>query len=299
MRTTAVFFFYLLACLVLAALLAYPVMETGWVDHEPHRVMSRLAQLFMLLGFWAFLRQLRLADRTALGFGVSGQVLRRSVGWGWIQGVLILLVLVLALIALEIRVPDPDLAPWPELGRKVLQALAGGLLIGVLEETFFRGALYTAIRRREGVGAAVLWSALLYTMVHFMKPGALPPGVPFDWAGAGRMLAAVFADPFEWVNLDSMLALFMVGVFLALVRERTGHIGWCIGLHAGWVFVIQVSRRLTDGNPSAPLSYLVGEYDGTIGVLAAAWIGSLSLVFWVWSRREGAGRAGAGANGPL
>jgi uncharacterized protein len=82
-----------------------------------------------------------------------------------------------ALVALEIRVPDADLELWPYLAKKALQALIGGLLIGVLEETFFRGALYTAIRRRDGVASAVVWTAFLYMLVHFMKPSALPEGV--------------------------------------------------------------------------------------------------------------------------
>ena len=78
----------------------------------------------------------------------------------------------------------------------------------------------------------------------------------------------------------------MVGVFLALVREGTGHIGWCIGLHAGWVFVIQLTRRLTDGNPSSDLAFLTGDYDGIIGWLAMAWIGLLAAGYWRWSRRR-------------
>lgn len=285
MRITATFFAYLFLCLVLAALLTYPVMQTGWVDYEPQRVMGRLAQLFILLGLWPFLRMLRLADRAALGYGVSVQGLRRAIGWGWLQGVLILLALVLALLALEIRVPDADLEPWPFLIKKALQALIGGLLIGVLEETFFRGALYAGIRRRDGVARAVVWSAALYALLHFMKPGALPPDLTFDWAGAARMFAFVFVDVFQWRHLDSMVALFMVGVFLALVRERTGHIGWCIGLHAGWVFVIQVTRRLTDGDPAAPFAFLAGDYDGTIGWLAALWIGLIALGYWWWTGR--------------
>jgi hypothetical protein len=83
------------------------------------------------------------------------------------------------------------------------------------------------------------------------------------------MFGAVFVDVFQWKHLSSMAALFMVGVFLALVREHTGHIAWGIGLHAGWVFVIQVTRRMTDGNPEAPAAFLVGTYDGIIGWLAA------------------------------
>ena len=286
MRITAVFFSYLLICLVLAALLTYPVMATGYLDEDPQRVMGRLAQVFILLGLWPFLKRLQLADRRSLGYGIQGHAFRRAVALGWFEGVAILLMLALALVALEIRLPDADLELWPYLAKKALQALIGGLLIGVLEETFFRGALYTEIRRRDGVASAVVWTALLYMLVHFMKPSGLPEGVPFDWAGAWQMFGSVFIDVFQWKHLSSMAALFMVGVFLALVRERTGHIAWGIGLHAGWVFVIQVTRRMTDGNPEAPTAFLVGSYDGIIGWLAAVWIGLLALVFWGWTRRE-------------
>ncbi|WP_296698318.1 CPBP family intramembrane glutamic endopeptidase [Thiocapsa sp. UBA6158] len=286
MRITAVFFSYLLICLVLAALLTYPVMATGYLDEDPQRVMGRLAQVFILLGLWPFLKRLQLADRRSLGYGIQGHAFRRAVALGWFEGVAILLMLALALVALEIRLPDADLELWPYLAKKALQALIGGLLIGVLEETFFRGALYTAIRRCDGVASAVVWTALLYMLVHFMKPSGLPEGVPFDWAGAWQMFGSVFIDVFQWKHLSSMAALFMVGVFLALVRERTGHIAWGIGLHAGWVFVIGVTRRMTDGNPEAPTAFLVGSYDGIIGWLAAVWIGLLALVFWGWTRRE-------------
>ena len=289
MRTTAIFFAYLLGCLLLAALLTYPLMQTGWIEHEPQRVMGRLAQLFILLGLWPFLRQMGLGDRAALGYGIARPRFVAALWRGWIIGVVILLVLVGALLGLGVRVPDlPTRGLAAAFGERAAGALIGGLLIGLLEETFFRGALFGAVRRRDGLRAAVLWSAGLYAVLHFMKPHALPHGVPFDWAGSWSMLVHVFTGVFQWRHLDSLLALFLVGVFLALVRERTGHIGWCIGLHAGWVFVIQVSRRFTDGDDAAPLAPLAGDYDGVIGWLAAAWIGLLAWGYWRWS---GAARA--------
>jgi uncharacterized protein len=37
MKATGIFFLYLLTCLVLATLLTYPLMETGWIDLAPQR----------------------------------------------------------------------------------------------------------------------------------------------------------------------------------------------------------------------------------------------------------------------
>jgi membrane protease YdiL (CAAX protease family) len=287
MKPTALFFAYLFACLVLGAALTYPVMQTGWVDADPHRVMGRLAQVFILLGLWPFLKVMGLDDRAALGYGAQRPVFLRALGAGWVWGVLILLVLAVTLLALQVRVPDRLGEQWvPDLAKKALQALIGGLLIGLMEETFFRGALFAAIRRRGSLRSAVIWTALLYSLVHFMKPGTLPEGTAFDWNGAWQMFLQVFTGAFQWKHFDSVIALFLVGVFLGLVRERTGHIGWCIGMHAGWVLVIQVTRHLTDGNQSSPFAPLAGQYDGMIGWLAAGWIGVLALGYWrlSWSR---------------
>ncbi len=286
MRTTAIFFLYLVVCLALAAALSVPLMQTGWLDYPPERVLGRLAQVLALLGVWPFLKAMGLADRRALGYGVSRSRFLAGLILGWVLGVLILLALALALFELQIRVPDPGSLSWSFVAQKVLQALIGGLLIGVLEETFFRGALFGAIRRRDGVLPALVWSALLYAVLHVMKPGALPPGTSFDVSGVQAMVAAVFLDVFQWRNLDTLAALFAVGMFLGLVRERTGHIGWCIGLHAGWVLVIQATRAVTDGNPDSPLAFLVGDYDGTIGWLAMVWIGFLGWGYWRLTGRQ-------------
>ena len=297
MRLTAIFFLFLLVCLALAAVFTVPLMQTGWLNYPPERVMGRLAQIFVLLGFWPFLKTMGLADPSSLGFGPARRPFLAAVGLGWILGVLMLSALVLALIGLGVRVPDPGalvpgaLVPGP-LAEKLLAALIGGFLVAVLEEIFFRGALFTAIRRRDGLKAAAVWSAVLYAALHVMKPGALPAGASFDVSGALTMVSGVFLDVFQWRHLDTLAALFAVGIFLALVRERTGHIGWCIGLHAGWVLVIQATRRVSDGNPQAPLAFLAGDYDGVIGWLAVVWIGAVGWVYW---RTSAPGAAAGGA----
>jgi uncharacterized protein len=275
MRETGLFFLYLLAALVLAALLTWPLMQTGWLDQDPQRVMGRLAQLFILLGLWPILRAMGVADRGSLGYGTPRTAFLRGLALGWLAGAAILTVLVLALVALEVRVPEPR--PLAGLVAKAATALAGGLLIALLEETFFRGALYAAVTRRAGARSAIGWSALLYALLHFMKPRSLPEGAVYDWALNWDIFLSTFTSPWQWRNLDSFVALLLVGIFLGLVRTRTGHIGWCMGLHAAWVFVIQVTRSLTDGNDGAALAYLAGDYDGVIGWLAAAWIAALSF----------------------
>jgi membrane protease YdiL (CAAX protease family) len=288
MKQTGIFFVYLFVCLILAALLTYPVMQSGWVDYGPHRVMGRLAQVFMLLGLWPFLKAMDLNHRRALGYGAPSPEFLGILWRSWLLGVAGLLVLVVNLMLLDIRVPDPVLDDLLRgLPEKAIRVLIEGLITSLLEETFFRGALYSAIRRKGGAASAILWSSVLFALLHFMKPHALPDGVAFDWAGTWQMFVHVFTGIFQWKHVDSMAALFLVGIFLAMLRERSGHIGWCMGLHAGWVFVIQVARYLTDGNDASPYAWMVGGFDGTIGWLAAAWIGLAILAVRLLDRNGG------------
>jgi membrane protease YdiL (CAAX protease family) len=84
---------------------------------------------------------------------------------------------------------------------------------------------------------------------------------------------------------DSFVTLFVVGIFLSMVRERTGNILWVIGIHAGWVMIIKATKYLTDvtsieGNTSA----WIGTYDSLTGWMATLWLAAISL--WYWFRRQ-------------
>ena len=82
--------------------------------------------------------------------------------------------------------------------------------------------------------------------------------------------------------LDSFLTLLLVGLLLAGVRERTGAIAACIGLHAGWVCVIKATKDLTAVNAGSDWSFLVGPFDGYTGWLVAGW--GVVLVAIAWTR---------------
>ena len=281
MKPTAIFFLFLLVCLAAGALLTYPVVQTTLVDAPPHRIATRLTQLFILAGFWPFVRVLGLNNRLAFGVGAGRAELGRSLVLGWLMGVGILAALSFSLYGLGVRVPAPPVSGLPcKLIEVGLQALAAGMLIAMVEEVFFRGTLFSAVRRQGSAAHAMLWSSFLYALLHFLKPHALGPVYAVDWTLSWTLFAGTFTDFPGREELDSMLALFLAGLLLAAVRERTGHIGYCIGIHAGWVFVIKLTRFLTDGNPTSPYAFLVGDYDGLTGYLAALWLGLLLFLWW-------------------
>jgi hypothetical protein len=57
-------------------------------------------------------------------------------------------------------------------------------------------------------------------------------------------------------------------------------------LHAGWVCVIAVVRELSVRLPQSRWSFLVGDYDGVVGLLVLAWTLAIIAVFWMTTRRR-------------
>lgn len=87
--------------------------------------------------------------------------------------------------------------------RSPLLALSLVLIIGIIgpiaEEVFFRGFAYRAFKERLGKGAALVLSALLFAAIH------------------GNPLA--------------LFPIFLIGLLLAYIYERTGSLAAPIGLH--------------------------------------------------------------------
>lgn len=284
MRATAIFTLYILGAYALAALLcaAFGAELSQALGVPPHKIIGRGGLLIALLGFWPFLRWLSLADRRSLGYELPGPRFRRELLWGILAGILILSALSIALLGLEIRVPREQAEPYWFV-KPLYQGLLAGLAVSFIEETFFRGACFTAVRRNGGsLAAALILPSLVFAALHFLKPQPLPPDAPIGLQACLDSLGAGFIHLFQWRHLDSLAALFMVGLFLSLVRVRSGHLAWCIGLHTGWVLVIKLTHEYSQTNPAAPLGFLAGDYDGMIGWLAAAWLVLLGLALRGW-----------------
>ena len=78
---------------------------------------------------------------------------------------------------------------------------------------------------------------------------------------------------------------FVAGVFLSMVRERTGSILLPIGIHAGWVMIIKLAKYLTNTSyVDGQASFWVGEYDHITGWMASLWLGLIAVVYWYRTR---------------
>jgi membrane protease YdiL (CAAX protease family) len=289
MKSFFLFVALLGASLIVAAAVTYPAwLLVGLISEEPvHRVMHRVAMLLALIGLVMLTRRLGLADRDSLGYGMARTRFVRQMLVGWVCGIALMGPLAALLLGLDIREIRPD-AGAGVLVSAIGSGLISGFVVAFIEETFFRGVLFSAVARSASLRAAVIAPSLLYAALHFLGGRLRVPAEEVQWSHGFAVLAKLFeryVEPLTFV--DSFLALFVLGVLLALVRMRTGAIAGCIGLHAAGVGVIAVLRATTTVNPADDQAMLVGSFDGVIGWAALIWFGLIAVGFEILSRTRG------------
>ncbi|HLB31342.1 MAG TPA: CPBP family intramembrane glutamic endopeptidase [Gammaproteobacteria bacterium] len=285
LRTGAVFLLAIASLLVCASLLSWPVqLLIGVIGNPPFPktvhftlVLSALAVAIAYLVF---------TDR--LG-PLSGAQIRRHSGRrqllaGFLAGALILAMVEGTLHLLGMRQMDPDLkAGVLSLALVTVKALAAGLLVGVIEELTYRGAILEGLLRHGGAGVAVMLSSLLYAGVHFIDFPASDPQAGLHWYSGVLMLAQGFHALQRLAIWDSFLTLFLLGLLLSLIRLRTGNLIACIGLHAGIVTLNKILAYATDYREGSPWSFLVNLQDQPNGYLAS---GCLLICLWIYWRQR-------------
>ena len=138
------------------------------------------------------------------------------------------------------------------------------VLVSFTEEVLFRGYM------KDVLGG--VFSAFLYAIVHFFRP--MKKTQPAD--GYERFLVFErFGDLMEgWMNVQNMTwgisTLFLFGLALNKLRDRTGTLYVGIGLHAGWVFCMRFYQQWIDPVPNGSRMIWGGNrvHDGLVGMIA-------------------------------
>jgi uncharacterized protein len=281
-----------LALLAIAAF-TYPawLLLHPHFDFPFHRIGERIGMLALLLGFIAVARHLGLADRASLGYGLPRRAFVRELAVGLVLGVATMVALVGLMSLLGLLDWRPAAAVGTgTLARIIVSRLLSGLAVGFIEETFLRGAMQTAITRQSGTRTAVIATALIFAATHFFASFHIAPAQVTPHSGVTLLAGTLQAFAHPGAIADAFLALTAVGVVLALVRAATGNIAACIGLHAGWVWVILVAHELTRPDRTAPLNFLLSRFDGFVGWLVFLWTVLLTYPLWRWYRARSAQR---------
>jgi membrane protease YdiL (CAAX protease family) len=271
------------------AVLAYP----AWLLVYPafgfpfHRVASRVGYLVLAAGLYPLLKRLALDNRASLGYGLPMRAFGREFLIALALGIGTMLPVVLIMKALGLIELNRDMQPALGLFAGLAwRGFATGVAVSLGEETFTRGAMFSGIARDSGPRAAIGLTALVYASLHFLGKVRIPAaavhwGSGFDWVSSSLQ---AFAHPLAIA--DAFLALAAVGAILGVVRLLTGHIAACIGLHAGWVWVITLLRELSTPNRANPNSWLLSNFDGVVGWLVLGWAIVIGCaISWFYARR--------------
>ena len=273
------------------ALFTYPawLLLHPYFDFPFHRIGERIGMLALLGGFLAVARRLNLADRVSLGYGLARRAFLRELGVGALIGTVTMLAVVAIMAAL-------GLLDWTRAGLLSAGALAkllvlralSALTVALIEETFLRGAMHTAIARQSGPRTAVLLTAVLYAATHFFASYHIDAPQVTPWSGVALLAGTLHAFAAPLSIIDAFLALMAVGIVLGAVRVASGNIAACIGLHAGWVWIMLVGHELSAPRRDAPLGFLLSRFDGFVGWLVLAATLAMAVPLWRFYRPRGA-----------
>lgn len=251
-----------------------------------HRVFSRLTMLgVILLSAWLLWRY-RLCGGGTLGYiGPWPRFVQRLL-IGLAAGIALMTIALVPLFLLDVREwsarAPADLQGWLQLA---LKGLGSGLAVALIEETFFRGAMQGALQRLGAMRLALFAVPAFYAAVHFLGRATSVPYEEVDALSGFVALQGFFSDYARPLRIvDAFIALWFAGLLLALVRQRWGDLAGCIGLHAGFVAVIALFRKVSAPGPDHDLRILVGPFDGLLGLWIALLTGLVCLALWRWPR---------------
>ena len=289
MRAFLLFVGLMIAALAAIAVFTYP----AWLLLHPHfnfpfhRLGERIGMLALLVGFVLVAKRAGLADKRSLGYALPRRRFVHEMLLALAIGAITMLAVVGIMTALGLlRWSDTASLSATALLQLVAARLLSGIAVALIEETFLRGAMFTAVERESGVRTAIVLTAVIYSATHFFASFHIAADRVTASSGFDLLAGTLhlFGNPLAII--DAFLCLFAVGVVLAVIRALTGNIAACLGLHAGWVWVMLVTHQLTTPVRGEPLSFLLSGFDGFVGWLVLGWTILLGVgLYELYSRR--------------
>ncbi len=284
MRAIIVFCLFIVLAFIVGAVLAYPlkllldpVLELAFRKYLTYATLiSGLVisgiylQLYNLLSFKAF------------GYNEKFITFLKGMFNGFVYGLSIMLLIEIVLFLLGIHEIDTTRNySIDSILLLITKAIIVGVLIATIEESIFRGALFTGLYKETGAVIATFFSSLVYAAVHFIRYRDIPADSEIGWTTGLTMMPEAFRRFHEWSIIDYFSTLFIFGVLLALLRLKHKSISACIGVHAGIVMLIKISDYTTNRTYGGTYDYLVSQYNSTFGWISFIIIFLFTIFYFV------------------
>jgi membrane protease YdiL (CAAX protease family) len=225
----------------------FQFLET--LAHEPfQRFLTRTFLGIALLGLWPFARSLGAHSWREIGLPKPQGQGSKLVG-GLALGFGSLAVVAGLVLLAGGRTLDAHRSGH-SLMRHLVNAGLAALVVALLEEIIFRGALFGALRKAYHWMIALLLSSAIYALLHFFEsPQTMSEA---GWASGLELLPRMARG---FVNFQAVVPGFfnltLAGLILGLAYHRFGNLYFSIGLHSGWIFWVKSYGFLTRANPTA------------------------------------------------
>jgi len=284
MRAIIIFCLFVVLTFFVGAVIAYPLKllldPVLGLAFRKYLTYATLISGLIISGVY-----LQLYNSLSLkAFGYSGKLFKFLNGMlnGFVYGMIIMLIIEVLLLVLGIHEIDTSRSVSMALVmERLTKALLAGLLIGLVEESIFRGALFTGLYKQTGAVITVFFSSLVYSTVHFIRYRDLPTDTDISWLTGISMMPEAFRRFHEWSIVDYFLTLFIFGVLLGLLRLKHRSIAACIGVHAGIGVLIKLSDYFTNRTHNSSFDYLVSQYNSTFGWISFVVILLCTIFYFV------------------
>jgi KDO2-lipid IV(A) lauroyltransferase len=172
---------------------------------------------------------------------------------------------------------------WDYILSKGAVALLSSFIVALMEETIFRGLLFSSFRTRFRSMYSALFTSLIFASLHIFSLDHFLKSIKVAQANfvgtdplAGFYHMALFMKPLcDWqVIIPGFIGLFICSLMLCGLTMKTGCLWPAIATHFGWVFTIKITGRIWPYDKEAAaatgMQWLLGEKFVATGVLG--WI---------------------------
>lgn len=274
--------------ILLSAVLA-PLFYDFFKTFHPYKFERIFNRIVMILSLVAVACFVRVKKETIVGYGLAWK--RQNLGLfgkGFLFGVLTLGIVgaLRVLFGQAVFAPDPfSFMGWVV---KFLVAFGTGLLIGVMEEFFFRGFVFRSLMglSKNRVFLSVLITTAFYAIIHFVGMKKIFVDSSPNFIDGLRLIGAPFLSLAQWPKFwPEALGLFLFGLALNGAAYKSGSLYPAIGLHAGCVFFVKLDDSFLQYHAERTL-FWGGKilYDGLVGWF---FLGAMALILWTTLKPSG------------